>query len=229
MYDPARLLVAELVPVPAVAPVNPSGRPGEATVNARRVPGVAELVDEDLPLVGNSVIVGVLKPPDVGRRGDVESSAKPGTSHRKRHLVGEESCLIKTPIAVGVLEHPHRVRKLLFELRRTEIHASILGDKQPTSIIKTGHRRVSHQRRRRGNVNRISVRNRQLRRLKIGLGRKRPGLWLGVERRWKKQPGREPDKAAGRCRHKSVSRTVKDNTEDTLTIKPGVVQRGDTG
>ena len=60
------LLVAEFMAVSAVTPVDAAVRSQETAVDAGCVSGIAELTDQDLTSIGNSVPRGILQSPDIG-------------------------------------------------------------------------------------------------------------------------------------------------------------------
>ena len=63
---------------------------------------------------------------------------------------------------IRVLKHSHGIWKLLFEFRRRQIDAGILGHEQPTAIIETRHRGMCDQRRPGGEFHNVAVRDVQL-------------------------------------------------------------------
>ena len=103
------VLVTERVAVKPVAPVETPVRTRNATMYAGRVAGETEFFDDHIPLVRNTVSVGVLQSPDAGWRGNIKRSIVPRASHGKRHSVGEHGALVKSAVAIKIFQQPDRV------------------------------------------------------------------------------------------------------------------------
>src|SRR5262245_40815077 len=74
LADLFAVLVDKVVTMPAVAPVHATVRAEETAVNIGRVARETELGNENFPLVGDAVAVGVAQPPDIRRARRIDSA-----------------------------------------------------------------------------------------------------------------------------------------------------------
>ena len=90
--------------VVSVAPVQPTVRSEETTVDASGITRETETVDNDIAFVGDTVTTGVGEPPDIWRRGDIQRTTVPDATHGECHFVGEHGAFVKLAIPVDVFE-----------------------------------------------------------------------------------------------------------------------------
>ncbi len=138
--------VADLVPVPAVAPVEPAVGREERPVDIGRVAAEAERLDEHGPFVADAVVVGVFQFPQVRRTARVERAAIPQAPLGEDQLVGKHRRLVEHTVALGVFQDEDLVLRVSQQFRGTAVGAGTLADEQPSPFVEAGQHRVLHER-----------------------------------------------------------------------------------
>ena len=116
---------------PVIQPVAEVRRAGVGVVRA-------EAGEEDLPLVGLAVAVGVLEEEHVGGLRHDQAAVDVAEARRDAQVVGEERDLVGLAVAVGVLDDRDPVAPLALRLHLVGV-VDRLGDVQPAEVV-PGHR-----------------------------------------------------------------------------------------
>jgi len=141
------VFVRYFVSVPPFAPIDAAVGAEEAAVHVGRIAGVAELADQQLPLIGHAVVVEVGQFPDAAGGGRIDRAVMPEGPLREGHFVGEDRLLIELAVPVGVFQSHDAVGKLLLQIDSRQIHPRALGHIEPPFVVKAGHDGMLDQRR----------------------------------------------------------------------------------
>ncbi len=92
---------------------------------------------KNFTFVRDAIAVGVLQPPEIGRRRNINRTVVPDDALWENHFIREHRALVKNAIAIRVFETADAVRRIFQKFRSGKIRAGGICDIQTPAIIKT--------------------------------------------------------------------------------------------
>ena len=145
----------------SLGPVDPSVQSQVGAVQIVGATGEGLAGEPFLPLVGDSIIVGIGQLPDAGGRRHVERAVEPEGALGDHHAVGKRSAPVIAAVTVRVFQALDAVRFLLQLLLHRVVGTGGFGHVEPALLVEVGGNGAFHQRRPGDELHLKSFRDRQ--------------------------------------------------------------------
>src|SRR5262249_1680904 len=125
----------DVMPMPAVAPVEPAVGAEVRSMDVGGVAGEAELGDQLGAQVRLAAFLCIEEFPDAGRRRGVDGALIPEGALREAEPVGEDMAGAEDAALVRGIEDDDAVGELLEQVRRLEVSPGAVGEVEPAFVV----------------------------------------------------------------------------------------------